>query len=140
MRIVRALIAAAGCLAAYATTAAPPVMTPGRWEITIRTEAPVSTPAQTTEICIAKKSAEKPEPPRGKPTDDCKVMNGGLAGNVLAWVTKCSKREVSSRFTYNGDTYEGTVEIKGEGETIRQVVTARRVGDCPEEESVPKVR
>jgi Protein of unknown function (DUF3617) len=141
MKTVRVLIAAAGVLAAVTAAAAPPsVITPGRWEVTMRTEAPVVTPVQTTELCISRQAAEKPEPPRGKPTDDCRVVNGGLAGNVLAWTTKCSKREVSSRFTYNGDAYEGVIEIKGEGETIRQVVTARRIGDCPEEESVPKPR
>jgi Protein of unknown function (DUF3617) len=134
---VSVMIAVLMCAAAGA---AAPVLNSGRWELTIRTEAPVATPPQITEICLSKQAAEKPEPPRGKPTDDCKLVSGGLSGNVLAYVMKCSKRETSSKFTYNGDQYEGVIEIKGEGETVRQVITARRIGDCPEESSAPARR
>ena len=137
MHTVRVFVVIAVLVSAVTGAAAPSVLVPGRWEITIRTEAPVATPPQTAEICISKQAAEKPEPPRGKPTDDCKLASGGLSGNVLAYVMKCAKREATSTFTFSGDRYDGVIEVKGDGQTVRQVVTARRIGDCPEEASAP---
>ena len=136
MQGIRLLVIFAALIRASFVTAAPPIVTPGLWEVTIRTETPFLMPPTTSQFCISPDAAERPEPPKGKPTDDCKVVSGGgVSGNVLAYVTKCSKREVSSRFTYSGDRYEGVVEIKDEDRTIRQVHTARRIGDCPEEQA-----
>lgn len=114
-----------------AVMAAPP-LNPGRWEVTIKTESPVSMPPTTTEICIAKEKAEKPEPVKGKPTDDCQTSGVSMNGNVLTYATKCGKKDVSTtaKFTYSGDTYTGVVTIKSGKREIRQVYTAKRIGNC----------
>jgi hypothetical protein len=115
-----------------ASAQAAPPLNPGRWEVTIKTESPVSMPATTTEICIAKEKAEKPEPVKGKPTDDCQTNGVSMNGNVLTYATQCGKSKVSTaaKFTYSGDTYTGVVTIKSGKREIRQVYTAKRVGNC----------
>lgn len=54
-------------------------------------------------------------------------------GNRLKYQIKCARKNATSdaEFTYSGDRYEGVVTIKNDdvGE-IRQVYTARRIGDC----------
>ena len=128
------LLLLAGLIAASATAATSPILLPGRWQITIRPELPVAAPEMTVETCLSAVEAERPEPPRGKPTDDCQVVGSPLQGNVLAYVIKCSKRDATTtgRFTYNGDHYDGVVEGKIDGRKFRQVHTAIRLGDCPE--------
>jgi hypothetical protein len=114
-----------------AAEAAPP-LNPGRWEVTIKTESPVSMPATTTEICITKEKAERPEPPKGKPTDACQINSAAMNGNVLTYATRCDNKQVSTsaKFTYSGDTYTGVVTIKSGKREIRQVHTAKRIGNC----------
>lgn len=120
---------------AMSIAAAPAVLLPGRWQISIRPELPLSAPEMTTEICLSAAETEKLQPPRGKPTDDCQVVGGPLQGNVLSYAIKCTKRDSSTnaRFTYNGDRFEGVVEGKVDGRKFRQVYTAIRLGDCPAE-------
>lgn len=114
-----------------AAAAAPPVIAPGRWELTMTTILPDSTPTTVTEICITKQRAEHPEPRASKPTDDCQVT-GGLNGNRLKYAVKCgrAKTTTDAEFTYSGDRYEGVVIVKTGDYEIRQVHTARRIGEC----------
>jgi Protein of unknown function (DUF3617) len=118
-------------LLAPCALAAPP-LNPGRWEVTIKTESPVSMPPTTTEICITGEKAARPEPVKGKPTDDCKADGVSMNGNVLTYAVRCGKQKVSTsaKFTYSGDTYTGVVTIKSGKREIRQIHTARRVGNC----------
>ena len=52
-----------------ASAQAAPPLNPGRWEVTIKTESPVSMPATTTEICIAKERRKSRSPSKGsRPT------------------------------------------------------------------------
>ena len=107
------------------------VLNPGRWEITIRTVHPSEMPPMTSEICISKEDAERPEPPKRKASDDCQVT-GALHGNLLKYKTKCERGKSSSdaEFTYQGDRYDGVVTIKFESGEIRQIHSARRIGEC----------
>jgi hypothetical protein len=114
-----------------AASAASP-LNPGRWEVTIKTEAPVAMPATTSEICITAEMAEHPEPKKSKTTDECQVIGLAMQGGVLTYDTQCSKKKVSSKakFTYSGETYTGIVTIKSGDMEVRQVHTARRLGTC----------
>lgn len=122
-------------LSSVALAAAPP-LNPGRWQITIKTEAPVSMPPTTAEVCVTKEQAAHPEPAKGKPTDDCQVHGAAMNGNVLTYTTQCGKRKSSStaKFTYAGDSYEGVVTIKVGDMEVRQTYSAKRLGGC---DSVP---
>jgi len=117
--------------------AAAPLLTPGRWEITIQTVSPVAMPPMTHEVCISKEDAQRsPEPPKGKKSDDCK-STGSLHGNSLKYATKCGRKKVSSttEYTYMGDRFEGVVIIQADGQEIRQIQSGKWVGECeiPEE-------
>lgn len=123
-------------LAAAAGAAQAPVLEPGLWEVTIKTQLGDATPTMVEQICISKEQAERlVEPAKGKKTADCQVT-GALTGNKLKYQTKCGRKNATSdvEFTYSGDRYEGVVTIRNDdvGE-IRQVYTAKRIGDCPTE-------
>jgi hypothetical protein len=114
--------------------AAPPtkILTPGMWEITMRTVSPRTAPATTIVRCISAEEAQSMKAPESQPTDDCQVT-GGVTGSVLAYTVKCASRniEAQTRYVFNGDRYEGSVEITEDGRSVRQVYTAKRVGECP---------
>ena len=133
IRLRQILFALSTALLSLPVLAAGPLQ-PGRWEITIKTVAPVETPAVTAEICISRSEADRPEPPKGKPADDCQTV-GALHGNVLKYKTNCGKGKTSSdvELTYGGDHYEGVVTVTVNGATVRQVHTAKRIGDCDPE-------
>ena len=128
-------ITAALLLATAAGAAQATVLEPGLWEVTIKTELGDATPTMVEKICISKEQAEHPEPAKGKKTADCQVT-GALTGNKSKHQIKCGRKNATSdiEFTYSGDRYEGVVTIRNDdvGE-IRQVYTAKRIGDCPTE-------
>lgn len=113
-------------------SAAPAVLTPGMWEITIRTELPEALPAMTTVVCISKEEAEDLQAPQGKASDPCRTTEGSRSGNILSYTTKCAGNDDHSkvRFTYDGERFEGVVEGKGKGRDRRQVYSGRRIGEC----------
>jgi Protein of unknown function (DUF3617) len=111
---------------------ATPPLNHGRWEITIKTIVPDVTQA-TTIVCISKEHAEKPEAPKSKSDDDCKVLDPpGLSGNILAYTVHCTKQNLTSqaKFTFDGDRYEGEVVTKINGVETKQLYSARRLGAC----------
>lgn len=122
-------------LAVSSLFAAPPtkVITPGMWEITMRTVSPRTAPATTVVRCISAEEAESMKAPESQPTDDCQVTGGGVTGSVLSYTVKCASRniETRTRYVFNGDRYEGSIDITDEGNTIKQIYTAKRVGECP---------
>lgn len=108
------------------------VITPGLWEITVQTKSPIVGPPVTHTVCIDKTHVTRPDPPKSKPSDDCQATPDPSAANESAYTIRCAKRNVksSSRFTYSGDHFDGTVTITtGDGE-VHQVYSAKRVGEC----------
>jgi hypothetical protein len=117
--------------ASAANAESPKLLNAGRWQITLQNESPHAAPPVTYIVCIDPGSAERPEPPKGKPSDTCKVTGGGVSGNVLSYATKCgAKRSSNVRITYHGDRYEGVVELIAPEGKLRQIITAKRVGAC----------
>ena len=119
---------------------APPI-NPGLWEITLTTQLPVASAPMTTTVCLSRAEIESVRSaPKSKTTDDCQVMSGGhgLSGNVLAYTMKCNKRKLTSSttLTFYADRYEGTIAVKAEDHEFRQVIAARRLGQCEETELV----
>jgi hypothetical protein len=109
-----------------------PLILPGLWEVTIKTELNGGGPTTIEQICISQDQADHPEPPTTKKNADCQIT-GGLTGNRSKYRIKCGRKNATSdaEFTYSGDRYEGVITIKNDemGE-IRQVYTAKRIGDC----------
>jgi hypothetical protein len=122
-------------LAIFASTAlhgATPVIQPGEWEITMQIEGVGSAEPMVTRVCMTRQDVAALAPPKGKGSDDCKVTGGGLTGPVLSYAVKCDKKKVTTqtRITFSGDRYEGTVTITTDGREIRQIMNARRIGEC----------
>jgi hypothetical protein len=117
---------------AHAQSAGAAVMLPGLWEITVQTRSPILGPPITHTVCIDQAHVARPEPPKSKKNDDCQVTPDAAAANETAYTVRCAKKKVTStsRFTYSGDHFDGTVTINTAGALVAQVFTAKRVGDC----------
>lgn len=117
---------------ANAQSAGPAVLAPGLWEITVQTRSPIMAAPLSHTVCIDKLHVAKPDTPKSKPSDDCKVTPDAAAANETAYTVRCAKQKTTStsRFTYSGDHFDGTVVIQTAGGEVRQVYTAVRLGDC----------
>lgn len=138
MRSVRFITSLFLVFIATAAMAVKPTLNAGLWEITIKNESPSTASPMTTTICISDDDVAKIVVPRGKQKDDCRVLDGSvITGGLLSFVTKCSKKNVtsSSRFTFNGNAYEGTVEITVDDTVLRQVITGKRLDPKCEDET-----
>ena len=128
------LLLSTALLIAGAAGAAQPVMSPGRWEITIKTTDRYATSTSVFEVCISPEAAAQVEPLKRKPTDDCQVADGVLKGNRVKYDVQCGAKNKNTKtkadFIYSGDTYEGVVDIKTDDFEVKQVHTARRLGAC----------
>jgi hypothetical protein len=130
LSVALSVVALAG-VRAEAQPAGAAVMTPGLWQITVQTQSPIVGPPITHTVCIDKAHVTRPEPPKSKPADDCQVSLDPAAANETAYTIHCAKRNVSSssRFTYSGDHFDGTVKITTADAEVHQVYTALRIGD-----------
>ncbi len=120
--------------------AAEKVVKPGRWEISTRTIVPKELPPSVTTRCISAQDVDEFRVPESSAADDCKVVSGAMSGAVLSYIVSCATRqtETSVRFVFAGDRYEGTLEVKGGGETLRQVFLGKRLGDCADAVQPPR--
>jgi hypothetical protein len=127
---------------AHAQSAGPAVMVPGLWEITVQTRSPIIGPLLTHTVCIDKNHVTRPEPPKTKHVDDCQVLPDAAAANETAYTIRCPKRKITStsRFSYGGDHFEGTVTISRPDSEIKQTYTAKRIGDCDDVAPDPGVK
>lgn len=134
LRVIAPLVV---LLCALSGIAAPPqLVVPGRWEITLRNELPHPSAPVSFFVCIEPGPAERPEPPKSKPSDPCQITGGGVAGNVVTFSSNCGASKKSNvRIEYGGDHYEGVVDLEESTREVRQIITARRVGSC--EDPVP---
>jgi hypothetical protein len=136
MRIHQLLIlSAAAALIATAARAQSPnaaAMAPGLWEITMQTRSPIVGALLTHNICINKPQVTPPGSPKSRASDDCQVLPDAAAANETAFTIRCAKQKVTStsRFTYSGTHFEGTVTINSADGEVKQVYTASRVGEC----------
>ena len=118
---------------AHAQSPGPAVLVPGLWEITVQARTPIVGPLLTHTVCIDKSHLVRPEPPKSRRIDDCQIRPDAAAANETAYTVHCAKKKVttSSRFTYLGDHFNGTVTItSAEGEQVQQVYAGMRTGDC----------
>jgi hypothetical protein len=123
---------------AHAQAAGAAVMVPGLWEITVQTRSPIVGPPITQTVCIDRAHVARPEPPKTKASDDCQVLPDTASANETAYTVRCARKKITStsRFTYSGDHFDGTVTINRPDAEILQIYTAKRVGAC---DDVPEV-
>ena len=137
MRFRASLVMSITCFAlvvgsVHGQSNAAPVLVPGLWEITVQTRSPILAAPISHTVCIDKRHVMLPEPPKSKPADDCQVAPNAAASNETAYTVRCQKLQVTttSRFTYSGDHFAGSVTITSKDGEIQQVYTAVRVGEC----------
>lgn len=129
-------------LVASAVAAAPPVMKPGLWEMTLSMEMSGmpqgmrSIPPTTTRHCYRAEDIKdlRRTVPKQK---NCKVENWKQSGNTVSWRMSCSGTSITTMtgsVTYSGDSYSGvgkaTMNMGGQTVHMTQKYQARRIGDC----------
>ena len=112
----------------------------GRWEVKIEMAmAGMTMPAQTTTQCITPQDAADPQKAvpqggrgRGGNPSDCKISDYKTEGNKVSWKMECAQEQMSGsgEFTYAGDTYTGTMNMKARGQDMTMKYTGKRLGDC----------
>jgi len=117
----------------------PAVMVPGLWQITVQTHSPILSAPITHNVCVDKALTARPDPPKAKSKDDCQVFPDPSPSNETAYTIRCAtqRNSSSSRFTYLGDHFQGTVTLHNEIGDIQQTYTGVRVGDCEETQPAP---
>jgi uncharacterized protein DUF3617 len=120
---------------AYAAQPTVP-MTPGQWEITIHPLEPFEGPPLTTVTCVTPEMVAKIDGPKTKRTDPCQATPATLVNGVLEYTVNCAKtgRKSSTKITYAGDTYSGTVIVETPNGMIKQSIEAHRLGECDSQE------
>ena len=132
------------CLLAFCatTTQASPNMTPGLWEITVKSEIQGMTggmgmPATTMTQCV--RPADVQDGKRTVPQQDpkCEMKDYKLQGNTARWRFECKGPEAmsgSGSMTYSGNSYSGSTKMsmKQQGRVINmtQSYSGKRLGDC----------
>lgn len=110
-------------------------MKPGKWQVTIATDMPnmpFKMPASNTTVCVTKEMAEKPEPPKTKKDDDCKISDYKLEGNVVTYSVACPKQSITGtgKFTYESESYTGEVKMNMGDSEITQKHSGKYAGEC----------
>jgi len=129
-------LAAVAICGVIAANAAPPValINSGKWEITVHTTDPVDSPPMTSVTCISPDAVMRIAPPVSKASHDCQLVGvPGFQNGVLSYTLRCPKlgRTTTTRMTYSGDTYAGTIIIQhADGSVMKQTITAKRIGAC----------
>jgi hypothetical protein len=136
--MLSALVAAINISPVRAQSAAPAghaVMVPGLWEITVQTRSPIIAAPISHTVCIDKLHVTKPDPPKSRAKDDCQVTPDAGASNETAYTVHCVKKNLTStsRFTYSGDHFNGSITIKNADGEFQQVYTAVRISDCDDD-------
>jgi hypothetical protein len=111
----------------------------GRWEVRMEMEMPgmpMKMPPMTTTQCVTKEQADDPQRsvPQGRGNqNNCKVSDYKVSGNTVTWSMKCEGPEAMSgtgEITYGQNTYEGTMKMTREGQTMTMKYSGKRLGDC----------
>ena len=110
----------------------------GRWEVKIEMQmASMTMPPQTTTQCITPQEAADPQKAmpqggRGNNPTDCKISDYKTEGNKVSWKMDCEKEKMtgSGEFTYAGETYTGTMNVKAQGQDMTMKYSGKRLGDC----------
>jgi hypothetical protein len=125
-----------GLAIGIAANAAPPAapINAGKWEITIHTTEPVDSPPLTSVACLSAEAIAMIGPPVSKASHNCQLAGPpGLVNGVLTYRMVCPKlgRTATTKITYSGDSYTGSVVIEhADGTVTKQTISGKRLGDC----------
>lgn len=111
-------------------------MRDGYWEIVSTMEMPgmpMKMPPTTIRHCYTKEDVQDQK--RTITTDkNCKVTDLKQSGNKISWKMVCTG-ESAGTFTgetiFRGDSYDSTMKMQTQGQTMDVKVKAKRLGNCP---------
>lgn len=121
------------------SASAAPNMTPGLWEIQVRTEMegmPMQMPAVTTRQCIREQDLV---PQTNTSGQECEIVDQDFSSDQVTWRIQCRSADMqgegTGRIRYHGNTFEGQMDMsmtqEGMGPmNMTQRLQGKRVGDC----------
>jgi hypothetical protein len=111
-----------------------PQMTPGKWEITTKTEMAGMPPQILTHTqCI---TSEDIVPMSRNANKECQVTDIKNQGNTVSWKISCGGQHGgmngTGSVTYSGDTMNGKMYMTITGSNMKIVnhISGRRIGPC----------
>jgi Protein of unknown function (DUF3617) len=119
-----------------ATVFAADTMRDGYWEITSIMEMPgmpMKMPPSTMKHCYTKEDVKDQR--KAINTDkNCTVTDLKQSGNKVTWKMKCTGKnsgEFSGETVFKGDSYDSTMKMQSQGQTMHMKMKAKRIGNCP---------
>jgi len=112
-------------------------MEEGKWEITTKMEMAgmaFAMPGMTQTMCLSEEDMIPQEGVNAQ-SSGCTVKSQTVSGNTVKWEVVCDteggKTTSTGHITYNGDSFEGAVnmDVPGAG-PMQQTMTGRRIGNC----------
>lgn len=111
-------------------------MREGYWELTTTTEMPgmpMKIPPTKMMHCYTKEDVKDQK--KAITTDkNCTVTDFKQSGNKVTWKMKCTGQSsgvFSGETVYKSDSYDSTMKMQTQGQTMNIKIKARRVGNCP---------
>jgi len=111
-------------------------MRAGYWEMTTTMEMPgmpMQMPPTKTKQCYSKEDVKDQK--KVITTDEnCTVTELKQSGNKVTWKMKCTGENAgifSGVTVYTGDSYDSTMKMQTQGQTMNMKVKAKRLGNCP---------
>ncbi len=132
----KAVIALLSALVIPVACNAAETMRDGYWELTTTMEMPgmpMKMPPTTIKHCYTKEDV-KDQKKAISTNKDCTVVDFKESGNKITWKMKCtgqSAGESSGVTVFNGNSYESTMKMQTQGQSMDMTVKAKRLGTCP---------
>lgn len=111
-------------------------MRDGYWELVSTMEMPgMPMKMKPTKVkhCYTKEDVRDPK--KTVSTDkNCSVTDLKQSGNKITWKMKCTGKsagEFSGETILKGDTYDATMKMQTQGQTMNMKIKATRLGNCP---------
>ena len=108
----------------------------GQWEMITTMDIPgmpVKMPSTKIEHCFTKEDVNDQK--KAISTDkNCTVTDLKQSGNKVTWKMKCTGKnpgDFSGETVFKGDSYDSTMKMETQGQTMNMKVKAKRLGNCP---------
>lgn len=123
-------------LALPSSSFAADTMRDGYWELISTMEMPgmpMKMPPTKIKHCYTKEDVKDQK--KAVTTDkNCTVTDLKQSGNKVTWKMKCTGKNAgtfSGETVFKGDSYDSTMKMQSQGQSMDMKVKARRLGECP---------
>ena len=132
----KAIIAIVAALAIPAASHAADTMREGLWELTTTMDIPgmpMKMAPTKVKHCYTKEEVKDTKSTISR-DKNCKVTDMKQSGNKVSWKMKCTGENpgtFTGETTFKGDSYDSTMKMVTEGQTMNMKVSGKRIGNCP---------